>query len=56
MIVNIVYQDTFHPPYKPIVDESRRLEKTNPKILAVSVPGGYQSADVPAMGPSDRRH
>jgi microcystin degradation protein MlrC len=52
MIVNIVYQDTFHAPYKPIVDESRRLEKTNPKILAVSVPGGYQWADVPAMGPS----
>ena len=52
MIVNIVYQDTFHEPYKHITDESRRLEKTNPKILAASVPGGYQWADVPAMGPS----
>lgn len=52
MIVNIVYQDTFHNPYKPVTDESRRLEKTNPKILAASVPGGYQWADVPAMGPS----
>jgi microcystin degradation protein MlrC len=52
MIVNIVFQDTFHAPYKPLVDESRRLEKTNPKILAVSVPGGYQWGDVPAMGPS----
>ncbi|HUQ90696.1 MAG TPA: M81 family metallopeptidase [Bryobacteraceae bacterium] len=51
MIVNIVFQDTFHAPYKPIVDESRRLEKTNPKILAVSVPGGYQWGDVPDMGP-----
>ena len=26
--------------------------KSNPKILAASVPGGYQWADVPAMGPS----
>ncbi len=52
MIVNIVFQDTFHAPYKPLVDESRRLEKANPKILAVSVPGGYQWGDVPALGPS----
>ncbi len=52
MIVNIVYQDTFHAPYKPITDESRRLERENPKILAASVPGGYQWSDVPAMGPS----
>jgi len=52
MIVNIVYQNTFAAPYKPVTDESRRLEKTNPKILAVSVPGGYQWSDVPAMGPS----
>jgi microcystin degradation protein MlrC len=52
MIVNIVYQNTFAPPYKPITDESRRLERVNPKVLAVSVPGGYQWADVPAMGPS----
>ena len=52
MIVNIVYQDTFHEPYLSVTAESRRLEKSNPKILAVSVPGGYQWADVPAMGPS----
>ncbi|MFN3324694.1 MAG: M81 family metallopeptidase [Bryobacteraceae bacterium] len=52
MIINLVYQNTFAEPYKPLVDESRRLEKTNRKILAVSVPGGYQWADVPAMGPS----
>lgn len=52
MIVNIVYQDTFHAPYKVVVDESRRLEKANPKILAASVPGGYQWGDVPALGPS----
>jgi microcystin degradation protein MlrC len=52
MIVNIVYQNTFSDPYKPLTVESRRLEATNPKILAVSVPGGYQWADVPAIGPS----
>jgi len=52
MIVNLVYQDTFHEPFKHITDESRRLERENPKILAASVPGGYQWADVPAMGPS----
>ncbi|MBI1353591.1 MAG: hypothetical protein GC160_04540 [Acidobacteria bacterium] len=52
MIVNIVYQDTFHAPYKPITDESRRLERENPKILAASVPGGYQWSDVYNIGPS----
>lgn len=52
MIVNIVFQNTFATPYKTVTDESRRLEETNPKILAASVPGGYQWADVPAMGPS----
>lgn len=52
MLLNIVYEDTFHPPLKPLVDETRRLERTNPKILAVSLVGGYQYADVPAMGPS----
>lgn len=52
MIVNIVHQNTFAAPYKAVTDESRRLEATDPRILAVSVPGGYQWADVPAMGPS----
>lgn len=52
MIVNIVYQNTFAEPYKAVTDESRRLEERDPRILAVSVPGGYQWADVPAMGPS----
>jgi len=44
-------QHTGREPLKPIVDESRRLEQ-NPKILAASVSGGYQFADVPAIGPS----
>jgi microcystin degradation protein MlrC len=51
MMYNIVFQYTKVPPLRPIVDESRRLEQ-NPKILAVSVSGGYQYADVPQMGPS----
>lgn len=51
MIYNIVFQNTGREPLKPVTDESRRLEQ-NPKILAASVPGGYQYADVPAMGPS----
>jgi microcystin degradation protein MlrC len=51
MIYNIVFQHTKREPLLPIVEESRRLEQ-NPKILAVSVSGGYQYADAPAMGPS----
>jgi microcystin degradation protein MlrC len=51
MIYNIVYQNTGQEPFKPVTDESRRLEQ-HPKILAASVAGGYQYADVPAMGPS----
>ncbi|MCW5978145.1 MAG: M81 family metallopeptidase [Bryobacteraceae bacterium] len=52
MIYNIVYQYTRREPLLPIVEESKRLERENPKILAVSVSGGYQYADVPFMGPS----
>ncbi|MBK9168668.1 MAG: M81 family metallopeptidase [Bryobacterales bacterium] len=51
MIYNIVFQNTFQGPIKPVVDESKRLE-TQPKVLAASVPGGYQWADIPAMGPA----
>lgn len=52
MLLNLIYHNTFTGPLKPIVAESRRLENENPKVLAVSVPGGYQWADVPQMGPS----
>lgn len=52
MIYNIVYQYTKRDPLRPIVEESRLLEKNNPKILAVSVSGGYQYADVPFVGPT----
>lgn len=51
MLYNIVFQYTKREPLLPIVEESRRLEQ-NPKILAVSVSGGYQYADVPEVGPS----
>jgi len=52
MVYNIVFQYTKRTPLLPIVEESRRLERENPKILAVSVSGGYQYSDVPQMGPS----
>ncbi|MBK9168166.1 MAG: M81 family metallopeptidase [Bryobacterales bacterium] len=51
MVYNILHQNTFAPPLKPIVDESKRLEE-NPKVLAVSVSGGYQYGDAEWMGPS----
>ena len=51
MLYNIVYQHTKRPPLLPIVEETRKLEQ-NPKILAASVAGGYQYADVEAMGAS----
>jgi microcystin degradation protein MlrC len=51
MLYNIAFQHTKRAPLLPIVDETRRLE-TLPGILAASVAGGYQYADVPQMGPS----
>lgn len=52
VLLNLIHHNTFTGPLKPVVAESRRLERENPKILAASVPGGYQWADVPQMGPS----
>ena len=52
LVVNLIHQNTFTGPLSPIVAESRRLEETDPRVLAVSVPGGYQWADVPFLGPS----
>jgi len=51
MVYNIIFQNTYAEPLMPIRQDSMDLEK-NPKILAVSVSGGYQYADVPYMGPS----
>ena len=51
MNYNIVFQHTKSEPLLPIVLESRRIEGTD-GVLAVSVSGGYQYADVPWMGPT----
>jgi microcystin degradation protein MlrC len=51
MLYNIRFQNTNREPLRPIVEETRRLEK-EPGVIAVSVSGGYQYADVPAMGAS----
>lgn len=51
MLFNILFHNTYAAPLKPITDESKRLER-QPKILAASVAGGYQYADILAMGPS----
>jgi microcystin degradation protein MlrC len=50
MLYNIGFQQTRALPLLPIVEETRRLE-TEPGLLAASVAGGYQYADVPQMGP-----
>ncbi|MCC6586179.1 MAG: M81 family metallopeptidase [Bryobacterales bacterium] len=52
MIYNIIFQNTYAEPYKPIREASEKLERENPKVLAASVPGGYQYGDVPYVGPS----
>jgi microcystin degradation protein MlrC len=51
MLLNIRFHNTSISPLQPIVDETRRLEN-HPKVLAASLAGGYQYADVPHMGPS----
>lgn len=51
MVYNIAFQNTFAKPFLPITAESKNVEK-QPGVLAVSVSGGYQYADVPSMGPS----
>lgn len=51
MIYNIRFQNTNAEPLQPITEETRQMEN-RPKILAASVAGGYQYADVPEVGPS----
>ena len=51
MLYNIRFQNTNLEPLRPIVEETRAMERRE-KILAASVAGGYQYADVPAVGPS----
>ncbi|MEZ5402420.1 MAG: M81 family metallopeptidase [Bryobacteraceae bacterium] len=52
MIYNLIFQNTYSEPYMPIRDATIELEKSNPKVLAASAPGGYQWSDVPYIGPS----
>ena len=52
MVYNIIFQNTYAEPFLPITRASMELERTNPKVLAASVMGGYQYGDVPYMGPS----
>jgi microcystin degradation protein MlrC len=52
MVYNIIFQNTYAEPLLPITRASMDLEQSNPKVLAVSVMGGYQYGDVPSMGPS----
>lgn len=51
MNYNIVFQHTKSEPLLPIVLESRKIEEAD-GVLAASVSGGYQYADVPWMGPT----
>jgi microcystin degradation protein MlrC len=52
MVYNIIFQNTYAEPLLPITRATMDLEQSNPKILAVTVMGGYQYGDVPYMGPS----
>ena len=52
MIYNIVFQHTESEPLLGLKQASIDLEKSNPKVLAVSVSGGYQYNDCEWMGPS----
>lgn len=51
MVYNIAFQSTFSEPLLPVTTESKNVEKQK-DVLAASVSGGYQYADVPSMGPS----
>jgi microcystin degradation protein MlrC len=54
MVYNIIFQNTYAEPLLPITRATMDLEKSNPKILAITVMGGYQYSDVPFMGPKRR--
>jgi microcystin degradation protein MlrC len=52
MLFNIVFQNTYAEPFRSLTAASIELEKSNPKVLAASVTGGYQYNDVPWIGPA----
>ena len=51
MLLNIVHQNTNLPPMDRVMEAARALEE-QPDIVAASVAGGYQYADVPETGPA----
>ncbi len=51
MLLNIVHQNTNVPPMDRVMAAVRSLEQ-QPSVVAASVAGGYQYADVPGMGPA----
>lgn len=51
MVWNIIFQNTYAEPFLSVTQDSIKMEQ-RPGILAASVAGGYQYADVPYVGPS----
>jgi len=51
LLLNIYFHNTGRPPMLPLMEAAIELEG-EPGILGCSIAGGYQYADVPAMGPS----
>ena len=51
MLLNIVHQNTNVPPMDRVMAAARALEE-QPAVVAASVAGGYQYADVPELGPA----
>ena len=51
MLLNILHQNTSREPLRSIMAEAAALEE-EPGVLAASVAGGYQYADVFEVGPS----
>ena len=51
LLFNIYFHNTSQPPMQPLMQAAIELER-EAGILSCSIAGGYQYADVPAMGPS----
>lgn len=51
MLLNIVHQNTNVPPMDRVMEAARALEQ-QPAVVAASVAGGYQYADVAELGPA----
>ena len=52
LLYSIVYHNTTKRPMLPLVEELKRMEGEDARILAANAAVGYQYADVPQMGPS----